>query len=102
LVAFISQGITDLTNFLALVDSYDTLRSKIPDFLAVSYGLMWEGGAAGLRELGHAVFADWCNLLYAKSSIICASNDSNENELIQFVKDGPSGQTPLLALGSRA
>jgi nicotinate phosphoribosyltransferase len=101
LIAFIAQAQTFPGNFLALVDSYDTLKSGIPNFLAVSYGLDKAGyrgkgvrlDSGDLAELSKAVrqmytaFGEKYKLEYAKNFIICASNDINEEELIRLARE---------------
>jgi nicotinate phosphoribosyltransferase len=101
LIAFIAQAQTFPNNFLALVDSYDTLKSGIPNFLAVSYGLEKAGyrgkgvrlDSGDLAELSKGVrqmyiaFGEKYKLEYAKSFIICASNDINEEELIRLARE---------------
>jgi nicotinate phosphoribosyltransferase len=102
LVAFVSQAITFPYNFLALVDSYDTLKSGIPNFLAASLALDRAGyRGKGVRldsgDLGalskavrqmFIVFAERYDLEYAKKFIITASNDINEDELIRLAAEG--------------
>jgi nicotinate phosphoribosyltransferase len=102
LVAFVSQAITFPYNFLTLVDSYDTLKSGIPNFLAASLALDRAGyRGKGVRldsgDLGtlskavrqmFIVFAERYDLEYAKKFIITASNDINEEELIRLAAEG--------------
>lgn len=98
LVAFIAQALVFPRNFLALVDTYDTLKSGVPNFLAVSYGLHRAGyRGKGVRldsgdnvELSKAVrrmyceFAEKYGIPYAAKYLITASNDINEGELIRI------------------
>jgi nicotinate phosphoribosyltransferase len=102
LVAFISQAITYPTNFLALVDSYDTLRSGIPNFLAVCCALdkagyrgkgvrLDSGDLASLSRAVRAMFTEFAakyDIPYARNFIISASNDINESELIRLDREG--------------
>lgn len=102
LVSFIAQALVYPNNFLALVDTYDTLKSGIPNFLAVSYGLHKAGyKGKGIRldsgdnvELSKAVrkmyieFSQKYNISYAAKYLITASNDINEEELIRINKLG--------------
>jgi nicotinate phosphoribosyltransferase len=101
LIAFIAQAQTFPGNFLALVDSYDTVKSGIPTFLAVSYGLEKAGyrgkdvwlDLGDLAELSRAVrqmyvaFGEKYKLEYAKNVIICASNDVSQEELIRLAQE---------------
>jgi nicotinate phosphoribosyltransferase len=102
LIAFIAQAQTFPGNFLALVDSYDTLGSGIPNFLAVCYGLskagytgkgvrLDSGDLAELSKGGRRLFVEFAeryNLPAAKTMTICASNDINEEELIRLAAVG--------------
>lgn len=96
LVAFIAQAQTYPENFLALADTYDTLNSGVPNFIAVSYGLHQAGykgkgvrldsGDLALlsketRKL-YVQFADRFDIDYARNFAISASNDINEEELV--------------------
>lgn len=100
LMAFIAQAQTYFNNFNALVDTYSTLDSGVPNFLAVAYGLHLAGyKAVGIRlDSGDLVqlskmtrnlyrkFAERYNLDYAANFSITASNDINEENLIEFNK----------------
>ena len=102
LYAFIAQAQAFPTNFLALVDTYDTLTSGVPNFLAVSYALTKAGyqgkgvrlDSGDLAELSKKTrkmfieFAEKYNLEYAKKFIITASNDINEKYLLHLEKVG--------------
>lgn len=100
LSAFISYAIAFPTSFLALVDTYDVLRSGLPNFLAVACGLhQCNYRAIGLRldsgdlaylsievrkrfiEIGQLFEID-----YLKDLSIVASNDINEHILISLEK----------------
>jgi nicotinate phosphoribosyltransferase len=101
LISFVAQAQTFPGNFLALVDSYDTLKSGIPNFLAVCYALDKAGyrgkgvrlDSGDLAELSKAVrkmyidFANKYKIEYIKNLIICASNDINEEELIRLARE---------------
>jgi nicotinate phosphoribosyltransferase len=102
LYAFIAQAQAFPENFLALVDTYDTLLSGIPNFLAVSYAI----SKAGYRGKGvrldsgdfvvlskstrkmYVEFGERYNLDYAKNFLITASNDINEGLLLDLNKKG--------------
>ncbi|CAF1629294.1 unnamed protein product [Adineta ricciae] len=104
LAAFISYAIAFPTNFLALVDTYDVLKSGLPNFLAVaralhecSYqavGLRLDSGdlaylSMEVREKFHTVAANF-NLPYMGHFNIVASNDINEDTLVSLEKQGHS------------
>ena len=102
LAAFVSQAISYPTNFLALVDTYGSLKSGVPNFLAVSYGLH----QAGYRGLGVRLdsgdlsvlskqvrqlfvqFAEHYKIDYAAKFNITASDNINEDELMRLEKEG--------------
>jgi nicotinate phosphoribosyltransferase len=102
LYAFIAQAQAFPENFLALVDTYDTLTSGIPNFLAVSYALTKAGykgkgirlDSGDLAELSKSVrkmyieFAEKYNFEYAKKFLITASNDINEKSLLELARKG--------------
>jgi nicotinate phosphoribosyltransferase len=102
LYAFIAQVQAFPENFLALVDTYDTLTSGFPNFLAVSYALTKAGykgkgvrlDSGDLVELSKAgrkmyiEFGEKYNLDYAKNFLITASNDINENKLLELARRG--------------
>ena len=100
LAAFISYAIAFPTNFLALVDTYDVLKSGVPNFLSVARALdQCNYRAIGLRldsgdlaylsievrkrfvQIGQLFHTD-----YFKDFSIVASNDINENTLISLEK----------------
>ena len=102
LISFVSQALTYPTNFLALVDTYDTLKSGVPNFIAVSYGLHKAGyRGAGIRldsgdlvylsKATRAMFIEFgkvFNIDYAAKFCITASNDINEEQLIRLKTEG--------------
>ena len=102
LAAFISYAIAFPTNFLALVDTYDVLRSGVPNFLAVARALHeCNYQAIGLRlDSGDLAYlslevrarfnetAKKFNIPYIKHFTIVASNDINEDTLISLEKQG--------------
>ena len=90
-----------------LVDTYDTIKSGVPNFLCVAYALhklgykalgvrLDSGDLAYLsiqtRKLFHSV-AKKTGLDYFKSFSICASNDINEATLVSL-----NGQVRYLLL----
>ncbi|OHT06267.1 nicotinate phosphoribosyltransferase family protein [Tritrichomonas foetus] len=101
-VAFISQAQSYPANFLALADTYDSIKSGVPNFLGVAYGLHRAGYRAkgvrldsgNLAELSKQVrqvyrdFAAHFDLPYAADFIISASNDINEKALIRLEETG--------------
>ena len=101
-VAFVSHAISYPANFLALADTYDTLKSGVPNFLGVAYGLEQAGyRARGIRldsgnlsELSKKVremysnFARTFDIKHAEHYVISASNDINEEVLIELEKSG--------------
>ena len=98
LTAFIAQAQAFPKNFLALVDTYDTLTSGVPNFLAVALGLHHAGyRAKGIRlDSGdlpylskksrqlYREFSEKYNIDYAANFGITASNDINEKSLLEF------------------
>jgi nicotinate phosphoribosyltransferase len=100
LAAFISYAIAFPTSFLALVDTYDVLKSGVPNFLAVARALHeCNYQATGLRlDSGDLAYlslevrarfvqtADMYNIPYIKEFNIVASNDINEHTLISLEK----------------
>ncbi|UJR24904.1 hypothetical protein I4U23_006270 [Adineta vaga] len=107
LAAFISYAIAFPTNFLALVDTYDVLKSGLPNFLAVAralhecnyqaIGLRLDSGdlaylSVEVREKFHEVAVKF-NLPYMGHFNIVASNDINEDTLVSLEKQGHSIDT---------
>ena len=102
LAAFVSYAIAFPTNFLALVDTYDVLKSGLPNFLAVaralhecSYqavGLRLDSGDLAYLSLEvRARFVETAkkfNLQYFEHFTIVASNDINEDTLVSLEKQG--------------
>jgi nicotinate phosphoribosyltransferase len=100
LAAFISYAIAFPSGFLALVDTYDVLKSGLPNFLAVARALHeCNYQAVGLRlDSGDLAYlslevrqkfvtaAEHFNLSYMKDFNIVASNDINEDILISLEK----------------
>jgi nicotinate phosphoribosyltransferase len=100
LAAFISYAIAFPTSFLALVDTYDVLKSGVPNFLSVArvlhecnyqaIGLRLDSGDLAYLSLEvRARFiqtAKIYNISYIKDFTIIASNDINEHILISLEK----------------
>ncbi|WP_372366648.1 nicotinate phosphoribosyltransferase [Candidatus Uabimicrobium sp. HlEnr_7] len=93
LAAFIAYAISYPHNFLALVDTYDTLQSGVPNFLIVALALVELGFApigirldsgdlAYLSQQAREMFLQHQDIL-PKLTII-ASNDINENTLVSL------------------
>ncbi|CAF1971388.1 unnamed protein product [Rotaria magnacalcarata] len=107
LAAFISYAIAFPTNFLALVDTYDVLKSGLPNFLAVAralhecnyqaVGLRLDSGDLAYLSLEvRAKFQDVAKkfeISYFKDFNIVASNDINEDTLVSLDKQGHSIDT---------
>lgn len=102
LAAFVSFAIAFPTNFLALVDTYDVLKSGLPNFLAVARALHdFHYEAHGLRlDSGDLAYlsievrkrfrlvSDKYSLPSFAKLIIVASNDINEDTLVSLEKQG--------------
>jgi nicotinate phosphoribosyltransferase len=102
LAAFVSYAIAFPTNFLALVDTYDVLKSGLPNFLAVARALHeCNYKALGLRlDSGDLAYlslevrarfheaAKKYNIDYFKDFDIVASNDINEDTLVSLGQQG--------------
>ncbi|UJR23892.1 hypothetical protein I4U23_026864 [Adineta vaga] len=100
LAAFTSYAIAFPTNFLALVDTYEVLKSGLPNFLAVARALHeCNYQAIGLRlDSGDLAYlsievrnrfidaAKQYNLPYFEHFNIVASNDINEDTLVSLEK----------------
>ena len=107
LAAFVSYAIAFPTNFLALVDTYDVLKSGLPNFLAVARALHeCNYKAVGLRlDSGDLAYlslevrakfllvAEAFNIDDFKNFNIVASNDINEETLVSLEKQGHSIDT---------
>lgn len=102
LAAFLSYAIAFPKTFLALVDTYDTLTSGVPNFLAVALALheigykpvgirLDSGDLAYLSKEARAMFvdvADRYKIDYFKRLSITASNDINEAVLNSLNEQG--------------
>jgi nicotinate phosphoribosyltransferase len=102
LAAFISYAIAFPTCFLALVDTYDILKSGVPNFLAVACALHeCNYQAVGVRlDSGDLAYlsietkrrfdkiAQEFNIPNMKDFTIVASNDINEDTLISLENQG--------------
>jgi len=101
LAAFISYARSFPASFLALVDTYDTLNSGVPNFLSVALALMDLGYTpAGVRiDSGDlSYYSKKTRELFRKvggrynrdcgSFSIVASNDINEETLASLIKQG--------------
>ena len=100
LAAFISYAIAFPTGFLALVDTYDVLKSGVPNFLAVACALhdchyralglrLDSGDLAYLSKEVRSRFiqiGETLQIDYMKSLNIVASNDINEDILTSLEK----------------
>ncbi|CAF1431864.1 unnamed protein product [Adineta steineri] len=107
LAAFASYAIAFPTNLLALVDTYDVLKSGLPNFLAVARALHeCNYKAIGLRlDSGDLAYLSLevrkrfietgqkFGLPYFNDFQIVASNDINEDTLISLAKQGNSIDT---------
>ena len=102
LVAFVSYALAFPTQFLALVDTYDTINSGIPNFLCVALALNQAGyQAMGIRldsgdlsfisTQARAMFraaAERYSLPYLANMTIVASNEINEKVLLSLREQG--------------
>lgn len=102
LAAFASYAMAFPSDFLALVDTYDVLKSGVPNFLAVARALHeCNHKPCGLRlDSGDLAYislevrkrfvkaADHFNIPYFKDLTIVASNDINEDTLISLETQG--------------
>ncbi|CAF3521028.1 unnamed protein product [Rotaria socialis] len=107
LAAFISYAIAFPSDFLALVDTYDVLKSGLPNFLAVALALhecnykaiglrLDSGDLAYLSSKVRLIFikiAQNFNLPYIEHLNIVASNDINEDTLNSLENQGHSIDT---------
>ncbi|XP_065283997.1 nicotinate phosphoribosyltransferase isoform X4 [Dermacentor albipictus] len=102
LAAFISYAVSFPQNFLALVDTYDVLRSGLLNFSAVAMALndlgyralgirIDSGDLAYLSSCAYHFFselADKYNQEWFRSLAIVASNDINEETIISLNEQG--------------
>ena len=102
LVAFVAYAISYPNHFLALVDTYDTLKSGVPNFLIVALALHELGyKAEGIRldsgDLAYLSkesrrmfkqFASTHNVDYFSRFTIVASNDITEQTIISLNQEG--------------
>jgi nicotinate phosphoribosyltransferase len=113
LAAFSSFAMTYPTGFLALVDTYDTLESGVLNFMLVALvliklgyqpvGIRLDSGdlaelSRSAREIMSSVAADYCSVVETSYGedvqtkidkvIIMASNDLNEQRLIDLERSG--------------
>lgn len=101
LAAFISYAQAFPNNFLALVDSYDTLKSGVPNFICVAIALtkigykpvgirLDSGDLAYLSKQARIMFKQASQKLNIDitNSIIVASNDINEQTLLSLNQQG--------------
>eukprot|EP01103_Thecamoeba_quadrilineata_P019303 TRINITY_DN7753_c0_g1_i1.p1 TRINITY_DN7753_c0_g1~~TRINITY_DN7753_c0_g1_i1.p1 ORF type:complete len:567 (-),score=80.16 TRINITY_DN7753_c0_g1_i1:31-1731(-) len=102
LTAFTAYAISFPTNFLALVDTYDTLKSGVPNFLSVSFALHQVGyKGIGIRldsgdlsylslETRHLFqrIAKKTKIDYFEKFSITASNDLTENTMASLNVQG--------------
>lgn len=102
LAAFCAYAQSFPSGFIGLVDTYDTLRSGIPNFMAVALALNSVGyKAVGIRldsgDLGELsksvrrmfIEADNAlNMTIFTKAMISASDDINENKLLELNKQG--------------
>ncbi|KAL9248657.1 Nicotinate phosphoribosyltransferase 2-like protein [Drosera capensis] len=102
LAAFTSYALAFPSNFLALVDTYDVLRSGVPNFCAVALalrelgykavGIRLDSGdlaylSSEVRKFFHAIEKEFKVSGFGKTSIT-ASNDLNEETLDHLNKQG--------------
>jgi len=98
LAAFTAYAMAFPNGFLALVDTYDTLQSGVPNFLAVALALkhlgydpvgirLDSGDLAYLSKEARKMFASFADFL-EKKMIICASNDIDEQTLWSLRQQG--------------
>lgn len=106
LVAFVSYAQAFPDNFTALVDTYDTLKSGIPNFLAVAVSLhslgkkalgirLDSGDLAYLSVKAREMFSEFARRFNMDLSYlhIVASNDINESVLSSLDEQGHSIDT---------
>ncbi|KAM3128204.1 hypothetical protein pb186bvf_019687 [Paramecium bursaria] len=101
LASFITYAQSLPTNFLCLIDTYNTLKSGIFNFLAVAFALIDQGhqprgirldsgDLAKLSKEVREIFQHYGKQFNKDVSYfkIVASNDINEESLLSFVKEG--------------
>ncbi|CAD8186417.1 unnamed protein product [Paramecium pentaurelia] len=101
LASFIAYAQSCSNNFLCLVDTYHTLKSGVPNFLAVAFALddagikakgirLDSGDLAQLSIQAKELFKQYGDQFQKDISHlkVAASNDINEEALIQFNKKG--------------
>jgi len=102
LVAFASYALAFPSGFLALVDTYDTLKSGVPNFLIVALALHYlgykalgirldSGDLAYLSKETRAIFkriAERTGIEYFEKFNIAASNEINEATLVSLNSQG--------------
>ncbi|EGD79469.1 nicotinate phosphoribosyltransferase domain containing 1 [Salpingoeca rosetta] len=100
--AFTAYAIAFPSKFLALVDTYDTLRSGVPNFIAVAlalcdlgyapHGIRLDSGDLAYQSIESRKYISWtaerfkCEKL--NSALIVASNDINEDTLNSLAQHG--------------
>ncbi|KAJ5069277.1 nicotinate phosphoribosyltransferase [Anaeramoeba ignava] len=101
LASFIGYALSFPNGFLALVDTYDTLLSGVPNFLTVAYALhklgykptgirLDSGDLAYLSKETRRMFTEFgkkFNADYFSKLTIVASNDLNEESIIDLNKN---------------
>jgi nicotinate phosphoribosyltransferase len=103
LAAFVSYAQAYPKGFLALVDTYDTLQSGVPNYLAVARALhdlgykslgirLDSGDLAYLSKRARMMFADadklWGGAVVSGMDQIVASNDLNEDVILSLNRQG--------------
>jgi len=102
LAAFISYAQAFPSNFLALIDTYDTLQSGVRNFLLVAHALhtfgykptgvrLDSGDLAWLSNQCRTTFFEFANKFHLPSFqhfLIVASNDINETVLLSLADQG--------------
>lgn len=103
LTAFVNFAVAFPTRFIGLIDTYDVLRSGLPNFCAVALALYEYGHKAigvridsgDLAYLSHMTreafkqIATYYNLPWFSSIRILVSNDLNEDTLLSFAHQIP-------------
>ncbi|MEW6364838.1 MAG: nicotinate phosphoribosyltransferase [Acidobacteriota bacterium] len=112
LAAFVSYALAFPESFLALVDTYDTLNSGVPNFICVAFALMEmghqpigvrldSGDLAFLSKATRNMFASCGELLNKDVSHfkIAASNDIDEAVLMSLNSEGH--EIDIFGIGTR-